>query len=94
MKGCQISGIPNQLYQLLESKGYIPQGYRVTKSHVTNALVQRNYENEIGEVMNRTNKELDEYFQYFISSQQLNYPPSSWSNAKLLSERIIEQLQQ
>ena len=57
------------------------------KSDVTNALAQRNYEDALGEVINRTNKELEEYFHYIISRQQLNYPPSSWDNAKLLFER-------
>ena len=71
-KGCQVSGISNQLCHLPESKGYID---------VTNALAQRNYEDELGEV-----KELEEYFHYIISSQQLNYLPSSWENAKLLFE--------
>ena len=46
------------------------------------------------EVMNRTNNKLEEYFHYIIFSQQLNYPPSSWDNAKLLFGRIIEQSQQ
>ena len=93
-KGCQVSGIPNQLYRLPESKGYISQCYRVTESDVTNALAQRNYEDELSEVMRRTNKELEEYSHYIISSQQLNYPPSSWDNMKLLFERIIEQSEQ
>ena len=43
------------------------------------------------EVMNRTNNKLEGYFHYIISSQQLNYPPSSWDNGKLLFWRIIEQ---
>ena len=93
-KGCQVSGIPNQLYHLPESKGYISQSFRVTESDVTNALAQQNYENELSEVMSRANKELEEYFHYIISSQQLNYPPSSWDNVKLLFERIIEQSQE
>ena len=93
-KGCQVSGTPNQLYHLPESKGYISQGYRVPESDVTNALAQWNYEDELGEVMSRTNKETEKYFHDIISSQQLNYPPSSWDNAKLLFERIIEQSQQ
>ena len=37
-KGCQVSGIPNQLNHLPESKSYISQGFRVTESDVTNAL--------------------------------------------------------
>ena len=93
-KGCQVSGILNQLYHLPESKGYIFQGFRVTESDVTNALAQRNYKNELSEVMRRTNKELEEYFHYTIFTQQLNYPTSSWDNEKLLFERIIEQSQQ
>ena len=93
-KGCQVSGIPNQLYHLLESKGYISEGFRVTEPDVTNALAQRNNEDELSEVMRRTNKELEEYSRYIISSQQLNYPPSSWDNAKLLFEKIIQQSQQ
>ena len=44
--------------------------------------------------MRKTDKDLEEYFHYIISSQQLNYPPSSWDNAKLLFEKIIEQSQQ
>ena len=65
-KGCQVSGIPNQLYHLPESEGYISQGFRVTESDVTNALAQRNYEDELSEVMMRTNKELEEYSHYII----------------------------
>ena len=74
--------------------GYISQGFRVTESDVINALAQRNYEDEISEVMSRTNHKLEEYFHYIISNEQLNYPPSSWDNAKLLFERIVEQSQQ
>ena len=70
------------------------QGYRVTECDVTNALAQRNYEDELGKVMSRTNKGLEEYSHNIISSQQLNYPPSSWNKAKLLFERIIELSQQ
>ena len=61
---------------------------------ISNALAERNYEDEFVEVMNRTNKELEEYFYYIIFCQQLNYPPSSWDSAKLLFERIIDQSQQ
>ena len=93
-KSCQVSGITNHLYHLPESNGCISQGFRSTESDVTNALAQRNYEDELSEVMRRTNKELEEYFHYVISSQQLNYPPLSWHNSKLLFERIIEQSQQ
>ena len=60
------------------------QAFRVTEFDDTNALAQRNYEDELSEVMSRINKELEEYFHYIISSQQLNYPPSSWDNEKLL----------
>ena len=52
-KGCLVSRILNQLYHLPESKCYVSKGYRVTDFHVTNALVQQNYEDELGEVMNR-----------------------------------------
>ena len=76
-KGCQVSGIPNKLYHLPESKGYISQGFRVTESDVTNALAQRNYEDELSVVISQTNQELEKYFHYIISSRQLNYPPSS-----------------
>ena len=93
-KSCHVSGTPNQLYHLPECRVYISQGYHVTESDVTNALAQRNYEDELGKVMNRTNKGLVEYFHDIISKQQLNCPTSCWDNAKLLFERIIEQLQQ
>ena len=53
---------------LPESKAYISQGYCVTES----ALAQRNYEDELGKVMSRTNQELEEYFLYIISSQQFS----------------------
>ena len=33
-KGCQDSGFPSQLCHLLQYKGYISQGYHVTKSIV------------------------------------------------------------
>ena len=92
-KGCQVSGIPNQLNHFPESKGYISQGYRLTESDVTNALAQRNYEDEPGEVMNRISKKLEDYF-HSVSSHQLNYLLSSWDRAKLLFEKIIEQSQQ
>ena len=81
-KSCQVSGIPNQLNHFPESKGYISQGYRLTESDVTNALAQRNYEDEPSEVMSRKSKELQEYFHYIISSQQLNYLPSKWYGGK------------
>ena len=93
-KSCYVSGTPNQLYHLPECRVYISQGYHVTESDVTNALAQRNYEDELDKVMNRTNKGLVEYFHDIISKQQLNCPSSCWDNAKLLFERIIEQLQQ
>ena len=71
-KSCQVYGIQNQLYYLPESKAYISQVYCVTESVDTNALAQRNYEDELGKVMSRTNQELEEYFHYIISSQQLS----------------------
>ena len=82
------------LYHLPESKGYISQGCCVAESDVTNALAQRNYEDELGEVMGRTNKKFEEYFHCIISSQQLNCPPLNWDSTKLLFERKIEQSQQ
>ena len=82
------------LYHLPESKGYISQGCFVAEFDVTNALAERNYEDELGEVMGRTNKELEEYFHCIISSHQLNCPPSNWDSTKLLFEIIIEQSQQ
>ena len=57
---------------------------------ISNTSAQRNYEDKLGEVMKKTNKELEEYFHYIIFSQQLNYLPSSWGSAKVLFERIIE----
>lgn len=41
-KGCHISGIPNQLHHLPESKGCISQGYHVTESNFTIALAEKN----------------------------------------------------
>ena len=70
--------------------GYISRGYHVIESDFK-CFSAANYENELGEVTNKTNKELEEYFHYIIFSQQLHYPPSNWDNAKVIIERIIEQ---
>ena len=42
---------------------------------ILNALAQPNYEDVPGEVMNRTNKESEEYFRFIIFNQQLYRPP-------------------
>ena len=74
---CHISGIPNQLHHVSQSKGYISQAYHVTESDLTNAFLEKFFKDELGEVINRTNKDLKKFFDYIISRQQLNYPLSN-----------------
>ena len=57
---------------------------------ILNALAQPNYKDVLGEVMNRTNKESEEYFRFIIFNQQLHRPPQV-GQRKLFFERIIEQ---
>ena len=45
-KGCQVSGIPNQLYYLPESKGCAPQGHQLSEADIVRVLQQRNFEEE------------------------------------------------
>ena len=42
---------------------------------ILNALAQPNYKDVLGEVMNRTNKESEEYFRFINFNQQLHRPP-------------------
>ena len=43
-KGCQVSGVPNHLYYLPESKGYVPKGHQLSETDIVNVLQQRNFE--------------------------------------------------
>lgn len=88
-KSYHVSRILSKLYHLSEPKVYITQSYHVTESDVTNALAQWNYVDKLGEVMNRMNKKLQEYFHFIISSQQLTYPLLSWDNKKLLLRKKL-----
>ena len=50
-KGCQVSGIPNHLYYLPESKGYAPQSHQLSETDIANVLQQRNFEEEFEQIM-------------------------------------------
>ena len=50
-KGCQVSGIPNHLFYLSESKGYAPQGHQLSETGIVNVLQQRDFEEEFQQIM-------------------------------------------
>ena len=73
-KGCPVSGITNHLYYLPESKGYAPQGHQLSETDIDNVLQQKNFEEEFEQIMEGSNSQLQEYFRYIASSQQMSYP--------------------
>ena len=92
-KRCQVSGIPNQLYYLPESKGYAPQGHQLSETDIVKVLQQRNFEEEFEQIMEGSNTQLQEYFRYIDSSQQTSHPPSDWEIAKTLFIEIIDAIE-
>ena len=46
-----MSGIPNHLYYLPESKGYAPQGHQLSETGIGNVFQQRNFEEEFEQIM-------------------------------------------
>ena len=87
--GIQVSGIPNHLYYLPESKAYTPQGHQFSETDIVDVLQQRNFEEEFEYIMKGSNSQLQEYFRYIGSSQQMSHPPSDWDNVKKLFMEII-----
>ena len=69
-KGCPISGVPNHLYYLPESKGYAPQGHQLSETDIDNVLQQRNFEEEFEQIMEGSNSQLQEYFRYIASANK------------------------
>ena len=84
-KGCQVSGIPNHLYYLPESKGYAPQGHQLSETDIVNVLQQRNFEEVLEQIVEGINSQLQEYFCYITSSQQMSHPPFDWATQKSYS---------
>ena len=62
-------------------------------SSVKPILQQRNFEEEFKQIMQGSNSQLQEYFRYIASSQQMSHPPSDWENAKKLFIEIIDAAQ-
>ena len=88
-KGCQVSGIPNQLYYLPELKGDAPQDHQLSEADIANILQQRNFEEKFEQIMEGSKSQLQEYFRYISSIQHMSSPPSVWENAKKLFIEII-----
>ena len=89
-KGCQVSGIPNQFFYLPELKGYALQGHHLSEVDIVNIFQQMNFEEEFEQIMEESKSQLQEYFRYIASSQQMSHPPSDWDNPKKLFIEIID----
>ena len=57
---------------------------------MVNVLQQRNFEEEFEQIMEGSNNQLQEYFRYIASNQQMSHSPSHWDNAKTLFIEIID----
>ena len=58
---------------MLESKGYVHQGHQVSETDIVNVSQQRKIEEEFEEIMEGSNSQLEAYFRYIVSSQQIDH---------------------
>ena len=60
------------------------------EADIVNILQQRNFEEEFEQIMKGSKSQLQEYFRYIASIQQMSLSPSDWESAKQLFKEIID----
>ena len=60
------------------------------EADIVNILQQRNFEEEFEQIMKGSKSQLQEYFRYIASIQQMSLSPSDWENAKQLFKEITD----
>jgi len=85
-----VSGVPDTLYFLPESKGYYECGIDVSNSDIDQAVGNSNIVSTAPGIMNNINSELKEYFDCVINVKSLRYPPANWTEAKETFIAIVE----
>ena len=83
--GRQDPGIPNQLYYVLQLKGYATEGHQFSEADIVNTLQRRNFEEEFEQIMKGSKSHLQEYFHNIASIQRMSPHPSDWENQKKYS---------
>ena len=86
---CQVSGVPDELYLLPETRGYSDCGKPVSTNEVRWILDQRDVHREANSVLSNNNKKLFSYFTYVVTSLNLNMPPRDWQEARFIFQTII-----
>ena len=56
--------------------------------YYVNILQQRNFEEEFEQIMEGSKSQLQEYFRYTASIQQMSPPPFDWENAKIIYRNL------
>jgi len=87
-----VSGIPNQLYFLPETKGFEHQGVPVSEQVIETLEDHTEVNRRAEEGEQVTDEDLIDYFEYIISELDLEYPPKDWMRARLMYYTIISHL--
>ena len=61
----------------------------VSQYYIVNILQQRNFEEEFEQIMEGSKSQLQGYFRYIASIQQMSPPPPDWDGTKKLFMEII-----
>lgn len=85
-----LSGVPNQLYFLPETKGYENKGIAILEHELTTLTNATEVIEKAEEAENVINDDLVDYCYYIINELNLEHPPKDWIQAKFMYTKIVE----
>ena len=85
-----VAGIPNELFYLPGSFGYDNCGKLITDDDIDSIEGIVDIMNEGRAEANATDNNLQGYFHYVLENEGLLWPPSSWDEAELIFNKIID----
>lgn len=83
-----VSGVPDELYYLPETRGFEDCGFEVSADDVENILNQRDIYGQ-AELAKDVDDDLFEYFKYVVR-EGLSHPPQDWRQARDMYEKIVQ----
>ena len=86
---CKVSGVPDELYYLPETRNYEDCGISVSEDEICSIVNESNIFQEAILAQSIDDDDLIEYFHYIVTEIEFEYPPRDWHNAKLMYEAII-----
>ena len=84
-----IPGVPDVLFHVPMLSGHENKKVLTTQEQLQNILNERDIFSEATEIMNNIDKDLEEFFQHVIQTEELPYPPKNWQDARNIYETII-----